>query len=161
MFCYSKIFFTLRYHQNQVQDHVQQANQANQLNMARYRKAVSTALWLQFMLVVCYLPVLFKPLIIHSEPSSSVSVAWSYVITLASLNSSLNPILYCWKLDEVRQAVKDTIRQALCCWLSQQFFLKSSCVSFFPFFSVYKHKKNKSIYFEGSQGSPEEPLRLM
>jgi len=134
VFCYSKIFFNLRHHQNQVQDHVQQANQANQLNIARYRKAVSTALWLQFMLVVCYLPVLLKPLIIHSEPSSSVSVAWSYVITLASLNSSLNPFLYCWKLDEVRQAVKDTIRQALCCWLSQLFFLISSCVSFFPLF---------------------------
>ena len=115
VFCYSKIFFTLRHHQNQVQDHVQQANQANHLNIARYRKAVSTALWLQFVLVVCYLPLLLKPLIILSEPSSSVSVAWSYAITLASLNSSLNPILYCWKIDEVRQAVKDTIRQVLCC----------------------------------------------
>ena len=34
------------------------------------------------------------------------------------------------------------------------------CFFFSPFF-VYKHKKNKSIYFEGIQGSPEEPLRLM
>ena len=27
------------------------------------------------------------------------------------LNSSLNPLLYCWKIKEVRQAVKDTIKQ--------------------------------------------------
>ena len=41
VFSYSTIFLTLRHHQNQVQDHVQQPNQTNQLNIARYRKAVS------------------------------------------------------------------------------------------------------------------------
>ena len=115
-FCYMKIFFTLRHHQHHVQDHVQQPNQTNQLNIERYRKAVSTALWLQVTLVVCYLPYLLSiTLIIHGEPSSSFSLAWSYTLTLLYLNSSLNPILYCWKLNEVRQAVKDTIRQVLCC----------------------------------------------
>ena len=33
---YTKIFFSLRRHQNQVQDHVQQPSQTNQLNVARY-----------------------------------------------------------------------------------------------------------------------------
>ena len=115
IFCYTKIFFTLRHHQNQLQDHVQQPNQTNHLNIARYRKAVFTTLWLQFMLVLCYLPLVLVTLVTHSESSSSASLAWSYTLTLASLNSSLNPILYCWKMDEVRQAVKDTIRQVLCC----------------------------------------------
>ena len=115
-FCYTKIFFTLRHYQNQVQDHIQQPNQTNQLNIARYRKLVSTALWLQVTLIACYLPYsLLTTLVIHAELSSSVSLAWSYTLTLLYLNSSLNPILYCWKLDEVRQAVKDTIRQVLCC----------------------------------------------
>ena len=56
---YTKIFFTLRHHQNQAQGHVQQPNQANQLNIARYKKdkkAVSTAIWLQLTMVTCYLP---------------------------------------------------------------------------------------------------------
>ena len=115
VFSYTTIFLTPRHHQNQVQDHVQQPNQANQLNIARYRKAVSTALWLQCMLVVCYLPfVIFVALVIHAGPSSSVSLAWSYSSTFIYLNSSLNPILYCWKIDEVRQAVKETNRQLLC-----------------------------------------------
>ena len=106
VFSYTTIFLTLRHHQNQVQDHVQQPNQINQLNMARYRNAVSTALWLQFMLVVCYLPyVISVTLIIYAGPSSSVSFAWSYSVTLICLNSSLNPILYSWKFDEMRQAV--------------------------------------------------------
>ena len=114
VFSYTKIFFTLRHHQNQVQDDVQQPDQTNQLNIARYRKAMSSALWLQFMLVVCYLPYLISvTLAIYAEPSI-VSLALPYSSTLVFLNSSLNPILYCWKIDEVRQAVKDTIRQVLC-----------------------------------------------
>ena len=56
IFSYTKIFFTLRHHQYQVQDHIQQPNQTNQLNIARYKKAVSTEIWLQLTLVACYLP---------------------------------------------------------------------------------------------------------
>ena len=115
VFSYTKIFFNLRYHQNQIQDHVQQPNQANQLNIARYKKAVSTAIWLQLTLVACYLPYgVVTALQAESELSPSLFNAGIYTATLVFLNSSLNPILYCWKLDEVRQAVKDTIRQVLC-----------------------------------------------
>ena len=39
---HTNIFLTLRRHQSQVQDHVQQPNQTHQLNKARFRKAVST-----------------------------------------------------------------------------------------------------------------------
>ena len=112
---YTKIFVNLRHHQNQVQD-LQQPNQTNPLNIARYRKAVSSALWLQMTLVCCYLPyVLVIGLVINYGLFLSVFLAWCYAVTLVLLNSSLNPILYCWKIDEVRQAVKDTIRQVLCC----------------------------------------------
>ncbi|XP_020610230.1 melanocyte-stimulating hormone receptor-like, partial [Orbicella faveolata] len=116
VFCYTKIFFTLRHHQLQVQGHVQQPNQTNQLNIARYKKAVFTALWLQLTLVACYLPHGVVEALVTNGGLSSTSYfcAWSYATTLVFLNSSLNPILYFWKLEEVRQAVKDTIRQALC-----------------------------------------------
>ena len=112
---YTKIFVNLRHHQNQAQD-LQQPNQTNPLNIARYRKAVSSALWLQLTLVACYLPYgLTSAFSNRSERSMPVYLAVQYAVTLILLNSSLNPILYCWKIDEVRQAVKDTIRQMLCC----------------------------------------------
>ena len=53
---YTKIFCTLRYHQAQVGDQ-QQANQTNTQNVARFRKAVYSALWVQLALVVCYAPI--------------------------------------------------------------------------------------------------------
>ena len=115
IFSYTKIFFNLHHHQNQVQGLVQQPNQTNQLNIARYKKAVSTAIWLQLTLVTCYLPFNIVAVLMsyHGLPSS-LCYAWDYTSTLVYLNSSLNPILYCWKIEEVRQAVKNTIRQVLC-----------------------------------------------
>ena len=114
-FSYTKIFLILRHHNTQIHSHnVQQPNQTNQLNIARYRKAVSTAIWLQLTLVVCYLPQgVITALRAKSGPSASNYNASIYIATLIYLNSSLNPILYCWKLDEVRRVVKDTIRQVL------------------------------------------------
>ena len=38
-------------------------------------------------------------------------VARQFGAVFIYLNSSLNPLLYCWKIKEVRQAVKDTIKQ--------------------------------------------------
>ena len=49
---YMKIFHGLHHNQNQLQAHVQPVP----LNMARYREAVHSALWVQLALVVCYLP---------------------------------------------------------------------------------------------------------
>ena len=58
IFAYAKIFVTLRHNQIHVQNHVAQGqpSQAIPLNIARYRKAVYSALWVQGTLVICYLP---------------------------------------------------------------------------------------------------------
>ena len=115
IFSYTKIFLILRQHQNHVQDLVQQPNQTNQLNIARYKKAVFTAIWLQLTLVACCLPYcVVTALVTSGTLSAPVYQGWNYSFTLVCLNSSLNPILYCWKIKEVRQAVKDTIRQMFC-----------------------------------------------
>ena len=58
IFAYAKIFVTLRHNQIYVQNHAAQGqpSQAIPLNIARYRKAVYSALWVQGTLVICYLP---------------------------------------------------------------------------------------------------------
>ena len=111
---YTKIFRTLRHHQAQVQ---QQPSQPNALNMARYRKAVHSALWVQSALVVCYTPFLILFIVVSYSKtySSHLGVAWEMTSVLLYFNSTLNPFLYCWKIIEVRRAMKQTIRQALCC----------------------------------------------
>ena len=41
-------------------------------------------------------------------------VIWGTATVLVYFNLTLNPFLYCWKINEARQAVKQTIRQTLC-----------------------------------------------
>ena len=115
---YTKIFRGLRKHHNQVQNHAeqQQPSQPNVLNIARYKKAVYSALWVQLALVVCYLPYsVISVMVTLRGLNSSLFLLWATMVVLVYFNSTLNPFLYCWKIIEVRQAVKQTIRQALCC----------------------------------------------
>ena len=116
---YSRIFLTLRHNQIQVQGHVSQGqqrqSQAIPLNIARYRKAVSSVLWVQVTVVVCYLPYgIMEAVTLQEDVSLSVHLASEYTSALVYLNSSLNPLLYCWKIREVRQAVKNTLRLNCC-----------------------------------------------
>ena len=112
---YTKIFFSLRH--NQTHNHVSQGqpSQAIPLNIDRYRKAVHSALWVQVTLVICYLPyVLALALTPQRGMHLSIYIARSFTATILYLNSSLNPLLYCLKIKEVRQAVKETLRHFFC-----------------------------------------------
>ena len=119
---YTKISRTHRYHQVQAEDPVQQQpSQLNVLNIAQYRKAVYSALWVKLVLVVCFAPFFIVVTVIaHNKTNSShLVILRGITVVLVYFNSTLNPFLYCWKISEVRQAVKQTIRQALCCPWSQ------------------------------------------
>ena len=114
VFSYTKIFLILRHNQIHALGHLFQGqpSQAISMSIARHRKAVSSALWVQIVLAVCYLPYC---IIVFSTPKGgfplSVYLARQYAHTLIYVNSSLNPLLYCWKIREIREAVKDALRQ--------------------------------------------------
>ncbi|XP_078384921.1 adenosine receptor A3-like [Oculina patagonica] len=114
-FCYTKIYCILRHHQATVHDHIHQG-QPNRggipLNITRYKKTVSSALWVQITSLACYLPfgIVVAIITISGSGTPSLALAWAVTLSLLYLNSTLNPVLYCWKIREVRQAVKDTIR---------------------------------------------------
>lgn len=119
-FSYTKIYITLRQHQSQVDDNIPRQVKYNSggipLNIARYRKTVSAALCLQMTLVACYLPFCIVAALyaITGIRSPSRDFAWEVTLSLVMFNSSLNPILYFWKIREMRKAVKDTLRQFCC-----------------------------------------------
>lgn len=113
MSSYAKIYLTLRKHQTQIQKdstHGQPYVVGFAVNIARYRKTVSSILWVQLALLACYAPYgIVAGMKINTLACYLVSSA------LVHLNSTLNPILYCWKIREVRKAVKDTIQQLHSC----------------------------------------------
>lgn len=117
--CYLKIYLKLRHHQISVHDHrVPQEHLKGgiPLNITRYRKTVSSALWVQMTLLACYLPygIISTVLVVRGSYTPSFALGSIVTLSLLFLNSSLNPLLYCWKMREVRLAVKDTIRWFSC-----------------------------------------------
>ena len=104
-FCYINIYLKLRHRQAKNHGRQEQQNGGRiPLNIARYRKTVSTALWVQVTLVACYLPYGIVSAIGHPyTPTHNLAVRLG--ATCIFLNSTLNPFLYCWKIREVRQTV--------------------------------------------------------
>ena len=96
---YTKIFRALSHHQ---------ASQPNALNMVRYRKALHSAVWVQLGLIVCYVPYFTLIILCEVRCPNDIRIE-GIAIVLVFLNSTLNPFLYCWKISEVRQAVKQTL----------------------------------------------------
>ena len=114
IFCYTKIFISLCHSQVQVQDQPVSQGQTS-LNTARYRKAVFGALYIQVILVICYLPIgLAVALTPHRKMPLSTYLARQFTCSFLLSNSSLNPLLYCWRLKEVRQAVKGAVKKMFC-----------------------------------------------
>ena len=119
-FSYLTICVKLRRHRIKLQDVAQQgrpnSGAMSPLNIKRYRKTVFTGLCVQLLLVACYLPYGIVVAIVHANGySPSYNLAVRVTITLVLLNSSLNPILYFWRIKGVRKAAKDTIKQWFRC----------------------------------------------
>ena len=120
-FSYTKIFFTLRHQQAQVQNHVQPEQSSrvrSVLNIARYKKTVYSVAWIQFAMLACYVPRIVLVFLLHFgniDHSTEIRIVDEVSFCLIFLNSSLNPVLYCWRIKDVRQEVKNIIRKCLCC----------------------------------------------
>ena len=119
VFSHVKIFFKLRQHQARVRQQHVGHGQANgreiPLNIERYKKIVCTIAWVQLALVLCYFPLfIFLILATTTKLYKIGSVFHIFSLTVLYFNSTLNPILFCWKIREVREAVKTTVKQVRC-----------------------------------------------
>ena len=115
VFSFIKIALKLRQQQARVRQRVEQ-EQVNgggiPLNIARYKKMIHSAAWLQMTLIVCYMPSL-TVVILSRIVTQRVEKLFLYysAMTVLFLNSSVNPILYCWRIGEVKKEVKNTLKQ--------------------------------------------------
>ena len=114
VFSFTKIVLKLRQQQAQVQQRVEE-EQVNgggiPLNIARYKKMVHSLAWLQMTLIVCYMPA--TVLLLSRVVTQRFEELFLYypAMTVVFLNSSVNPILYCWRIREVKKEVKNTLKQ--------------------------------------------------
>ena len=112
---YCKIYSVVRHHINQI--HALQLqpvgqNQNGELaNAARQKKTALATFYVYVVFVVCFLPFICVQAAyrIYGESALRFHLLY-YSWTLMYLNSSLNPLVYCWKMRNIRQAVISVLR---------------------------------------------------
>lgn len=105
-----KNYLTIRRHRMDIQAQVQQVAQNSSVeNLARLRKSTHSALWIYLVFCVCYLPNVFIEIVdaVYGYGSASIVIHTLniYLVTLMFLNSSLNPVIYCWKMRHIRRTM--------------------------------------------------------
>ncbi|XP_078347923.1 melanocyte-stimulating hormone receptor-like [Oculina patagonica] len=113
---YYKIYVAVRHHTNQI--HALQVQQVAQhvemVNVARLRKSAFSTFYVYLVFLFCYLPrYCFLVAFIISGPSLTTNLngLLLYSWTLVFLNSSINPVIYCWKIRHIRLAIIDLLRR--------------------------------------------------
>ena len=110
---YVRIYFAVRQHKNHIQVlQVQQEAQADQVAIfARLVKSAVGIFYVYFVFLVCYLPFLICLVVTKMNGPNIILKGCSiFSLTLVFLNSSLNPVIYCWKMRHIRHAVMDILR---------------------------------------------------
>ena len=106
-----KLYLTIGRHINQI--HVQQVAQNDQgESVQRKRKSAMASLYVYLVFIVCCLPNICVLLIIATNPerSNSLQHLQFYTLTLQFLNSTLNPLIYYWKMKDIQHTFVGTLR---------------------------------------------------
>lgn len=113
-FCYIRIYRIVRRHQIQIQAQQQAAQQntteGDNSNMVRMKRSALNTFIFYIAMVLCYFPIIIS-LCVASITSKDLPEVWHLADTVVFLNSSVNPLLYCWRLGEIRKAVLKIFRQ--------------------------------------------------
>lgn len=110
---YIHIYRVARYHQNQILTQCQLYNDQSMM-LLREKKSAVNALFVYIVFIACFIPNLCCSILLLTDASRlSFMVANHVTVFLVLLNSSLNPLLYCWRYREVRQIVKRTVKKIL------------------------------------------------
>ena len=116
-FFYFKIYLAVRHHSNQIhvlQAQLAQNNDGDIANAARERKAAVGTFYVYLGFLICYLPYTCFLIILKSDGSSTMLLQFGrYAATLVFLNSSLNPLIYSWRMRHVRHAIMEILRNIL------------------------------------------------
>ena len=110
---YFRIYRVARYHQNQIHSQLQHQN-AQAMELLREKKSAFNAVHFYVIFVACYLPYFCSAILLTTNSAqSSFWLANHVTLCFVLLNSSLNPVVYCWRYREIRQIMKSTVKKIL------------------------------------------------
>ena len=124
-FSYINIYRVVRRHQVQIQTQQQAACQnspcaGNSFNThaVRMKKSAVNTFIFYVAMILCYFPIIIS-LCLSSISYENWTKVWHLADTVAFLNSSINPLLYCWRVRELKTAVYKTCKDIFCTQTAQ------------------------------------------
>ena len=118
---YIRIYQTVRRHKNQIQS-MQIRNEAQSEEIKNFNILIRSAagiFYVYLVFLICYLPYFICMAVIQIYGSSIVlKKLYLYSLTLVFLNSSLNPVIYCWKMKHIRHTIIDILGKMS--WISNR-----------------------------------------
>ena len=111
---YIKMYLTVRRHKNQIQSllAVDEAQIGIMTNYVAVVKTTVGVFYVYLVLLASYLPhfICMAYVGICRDSSIATKQLFLFSFTLMFLNSSLNPVIYCWKMRHIRHAIMDILR---------------------------------------------------
>lgn len=100
---YSRIYKEVKRHHRSIQD---QEKSARVTAIAKHKKSTVTMVYILGLFVLSNAPFLGVVVTQRIQGyTNSVKVAYIYASTIVFMSSSVNPVIYCWRITEIRRAV--------------------------------------------------------
>ena len=118
---YIRMYGTVRRHRNQIQSvQIRDEAQSEEIkNLAILIKSIVGIFYVYLVFLICYFPLIICLVVIRINGSSIVlKKLHIFSLTLVYLNSSLNPVIYCWKMRHIRHTIMDILRKMS--WISNR-----------------------------------------
>ena len=111
---YCKIYRVVQRHKRQIdQQQLHQQSRdpnASLVNILRFRNSSLAMFYVYVIFLLCYLPYISLAIVFPVfKTNTFLKIAFEISWTLIYVNSSLNPLLYSWRLKAIRKAVKDIL----------------------------------------------------
>ena len=113
--CYISIYFVIIRHKRRISEQTVSQVEASDERSQRpqERRKTNTVAILIAVLFVCYVPhvacISYK-----SFSGQKIIIISKVVEAIILMNSSINPVIYCLRMSEIRSAVKDILRKVFC-----------------------------------------------
>ena len=104
---YLKVFQIIRHHQHQIHTN------ANAIDMKKYKNSIFTILYILMLFVFSYVPYMYYVLVcfILQDFGKCTGATFNVCVAVMFSCSCFNPLLYYWRIKEIRDGVRSVIRK--------------------------------------------------
>ena len=111
LFAYYKVYKIIRHHQQQIKasEVSTQRFGQNAINLEKYKRSVTTMIYILLLFSVCFIPFTVAVPVDFITRSKAGMVTVKVSVVLVFLSSSLSPVLYSWRMRDIRAGLKQLL----------------------------------------------------